>query len=71
MPHDRPQQSSPIVPRLLTIKEAARYTSAAIWALRSAIWSKELPACQIGRRLLIDRDDLDRFIDRRLAERVS
>jgi excisionase family DNA binding protein len=34
-------------------------------AIRQAIWSKELPACMIGKRYLIDRGDLDRFIDAR------
>jgi hypothetical protein len=30
-----------------------------------------LPACKIGKRYLIDRGDLDRFIDARLRERAS
>jgi len=33
--------------------------------------SKELRACVIGRRFLIDRGDLDRSIDARLSERMS
>jgi len=33
-----------------------------VWAIRQAIWSKELRACMIGKRYLIDRGDLDRFI---------
>ena len=41
------------------------------WAIRQAIWSKELPACKIGNRYLIDRGDLDSFIDARLRERMS
>jgi excisionase family DNA binding protein len=61
--------SQPIIPRLLTIKHAAAYCSCAVWAIRQAIWSKELPACMIGRRLLIDRGELDRFIDARLRDR--
>jgi len=61
----------PITPRLLTIKQTAAYCACAVWAIRQAIWSKELPACTIGRRLLIDRDDLDSFIDARLRERTS
>jgi excisionase family DNA binding protein len=61
--------SSP-VPRLLTIKQAATYCSCAVWAIREAIWSKELAACRIGRRFLVDRDTLDSFIDSRLRQRA-
>lgn len=62
---------SSITPRLLTIKQAAVYCACSVWAIRQVIWSKELPACMIGRRLLIDRGDLDSFIDARLRERAS
>ncbi|PYX51278.1 MAG: hypothetical protein DMG76_32615 [Acidobacteria bacterium] len=61
----RPTQTStpsPITPRLVTIKQAAAYCSCAVWAIRQAIWSKELRACMIGKRYLIDRGDFDRFI---------
>jgi excisionase family DNA binding protein len=71
----RPTFNSPsvlqITPRLLTIKEAARYCSCAVWAIREAIWGKELSACKIGRRLLITREDLDEFIDNKLRECVQ
>ena len=60
---------SPMTPRLVTIKQAAAYCSCSVWAIQQAIWSKELRACMIGRRFLIDRNDLDRFIDARLRER--
>jgi excisionase family DNA binding protein len=60
----------PITPRLVTIKQAAAYCSCSVWAIRDVIWSRELPACKIGRRYLIDRGDLDRFIDARLQERM-
>jgi excisionase family DNA binding protein len=52
-------------------QQAAVYCACSVWAIRQVIWSKELPACMIGRRLLIDRGDLDRFIDARLRERAS
>ncbi len=61
---------TPITPRLVTIKQAAAYCSCAVWSIRQAIWSKELRACMIGKRYLIDRGDLDRFIDARLSERA-
>ena len=68
--HDSVQQSEPIVPRLLTIKQAAVYLGAAVWAVREAVWAKELRACKIGRRFVIPREELDAYIDARLRERA-
>jgi hypothetical protein len=42
-----------------------------VWAIREAIWGKELSACKIGRRLLITREALDEFIDNKLRECVQ
>ena len=53
---------------MLTIPQAAAYCSAAIWAIRQAIINKELAACIIGRRFLIDHAALDAFIDRKMNE---
>lgn len=64
-----PSATQPITPRLVTIKQAAAYCSCAVWAIRQAIWSKELRACMIGKRYLIDRGDIDSFIDARLRGR--
>jgi excisionase family DNA binding protein len=60
-----------LAPRLLTIPQAAAYCSAAIWAIRQAIINKELRACIIGRRFLIDRAALDAFIDRKMNEAAA
>jgi excisionase family DNA binding protein len=60
-----------LAPRLLTIPQAAAYCSAAIWAIRQAIVNKELRACIIGRRFLIDRAALDAFIDRKINEAAA
>ena len=68
--HCEPQANISIAPRLVTIKQAASYCSCSVWAIRDVIWSRELPACKIGKRYLIDRGDLDRFIDARLRERA-
>jgi excisionase family DNA binding protein len=65
-----PSAPSNLAPRLLTIKAAAVYCSCAIWAIRQAIWAKELPACKLGKKYLIPREELDAFIDRKLEERV-
>jgi excisionase family DNA binding protein len=60
-----------VTPRLLTIKQAAVYLGAAVWAVRQLLWAKEVPHIVIGRRHLIAREDLDSFIDSQLRERVQ
>lgn len=69
-----PQQNSrqilpcgQITPRLLTIKQAAAYASATVWAIRELLWNDTIPHVVIGRRHLVDRGDLDRFIDAQLS----
>ena len=57
------------VPRLLTVKQASAYSGATVWHIRSMFWAKELAGFIAGRRLLISRESLDNWINRRLAER--
>jgi excisionase family DNA binding protein len=56
--------SDAIPNRLLRIPEAARYLGSTISAVRALIWSRELPYVKIGQRYLIDRADLDAFIQK-------
>ena len=58
-----------IIPRLLSVKQASAYSGATIWAIRQLYWAKEVAGTIIGRRLLIERESLDAFIDRKLALR--
>ena len=51
-------------PRLLSLKDAAVYLGAHLWAVRQMVRNRELPYVQIGRKYLIDRLDLDRFVER-------
>lgn len=51
-------------PRLLSVKDAATYLGAHLWAIRQLVRNRELPYVQIGRKYLIDRMDLDRFVER-------
>jgi excisionase family DNA binding protein len=58
-----------ITPRLLNIKEAAKYLSCAVWQLRHLEWAGELPSVRnLGKRILFDRADLDRLVDQRKTE---
>jgi excisionase family DNA binding protein len=63
LPLDRPQ----IIPRLMRTGEAARYLGLGAKALRQLINSGQLPYVQLQAKnspFLIDRRDLDKFIDR-------
>jgi excisionase family DNA binding protein len=54
----------PIVPRLVTIPQAAQYLATTTWAVRKMAWAKDIPHLRIGTRMLFDLVDLNRFIDR-------
>jgi len=60
-----------LIPRLLTVKQASAYSGATVWAIRQLYWAKDVLGFIAGRRLLISRESLDAWIDRRLAERAS
>lgn len=62
------KKSAPLLPdvslkRCLTIQEAARYLSCHVYAIRRAVWAKQLAAVKIGHRYIFDRADLDAFFD--------
>ena len=48
--------------RLLTVAQAATYLGRSTPAVHRLIASKKLPVVRADRRLFVDRDDLDRFI---------
>jgi excisionase family DNA binding protein len=54
---------SPLSPRLLRIADAAEYLSASVWFVRSLIWEDKIPFLHLGQRFVIDKADLDRFVD--------
>jgi excisionase family DNA binding protein len=51
-------------PRLLSIKDAAAYLGARVWAIRQMMRKRELPYLPVGRGFKIDKIDLDRWIER-------
>ena len=53
-----------MTPRLMNVKDAASYLGATVWFVRSLVWSGEIASCRLGKRLLIDRQDLDQYVDR-------
>ena len=57
-------KSKPIIDsRLLSVKDAAAYLGISHWKLRSLIADEKIIHVQIGRRILIDRQDLDEMIE--------
>jgi excisionase family DNA binding protein len=75
MPKKKPQSSSVLTipsssvePLLLDIRGAARVLSSSVWAVRSLLWSKEIPHIKIGRKFLIDPTDIRAFIERQKKE---
>ena len=51
--------------RLLTIEEAAAYIGHAPQTIRNRLFEKSLgiPFCRVGRRILFDMRDLDKWVD--------
>jgi excisionase family DNA binding protein len=54
--------------RLITIREAAEYTSLSVSTLYSWIWQKRVPYVKLGRAVRFDLADLDRLIQLRRVE---
>ena len=50
--------------RLYSIKELVAHIGATEWFWRSQIWDGQLPYVQIGRKMFVDRDDIDAFIQK-------
>jgi len=50
--------------RLFSIKELVREIGATEWFWRSQIWDGQLPYVQVGRKMLIDREDIEVFIQK-------
>ena len=49
--------------RLFTVHEAGHYMGVSHWTVRKLIDDGKLRYCRIGRKILIDRADLDSFIN--------
>ena len=49
--------------RLLSVEEAARYLGVQKSTIYSWAWRRKIPSVKMGRRLLFDREDLDRVIE--------
>ena len=50
--------------RLLSQQDAACYLGISYWTVRDLVFRREIPFVKIGRRILVDRMDLDAYLDR-------
>jgi excisionase family DNA binding protein len=56
-------QSDVIVPRLMSIPQAAEYLGRTVDAVENMIRNGKLPTVRGDRRVQLDREDLDRWIE--------
>jgi excisionase family DNA binding protein len=56
-----------VVPRLMRIKGAAKYLSASTWQVETLLREKIIPSFVLGKRCVVDRLELDRYVERRNA----
>ena len=53
-----------IAPALLTVKEAGIYLGRSEQSIQHLIFEKQIPVVRAGRRVHLDRRDLDTFIEK-------
>lgn len=56
-------QEMTIRPRVLSVKNAAIYLDRSVPAIRELIWKGDLPFIKVGRRIHLDINDLDKWIE--------
>ncbi|MBF0517103.1 MAG: helix-turn-helix domain-containing protein [Nitrospirae bacterium] len=57
-PSERPKK------RLYSIMDAAEYLGRTEWSIREMVWAGKIPCIRDGRRILIDVNDMDKWIER-------
>ena len=50
--------------RLYSIKEASVYLGRSEWAIREILWSGKIPYFKDGKRILLDINDMDAWIEK-------
>ncbi len=60
-----------VVPRLLRIQDAAKYLSATTWQIETLLREKTIPSFVLGKRRVVDRLELDRYVEYRNAEATA
>jgi excisionase family DNA binding protein len=60
-----------IVPRLMRVPDAAKYLAATAWFVETLARDGTIKSFYVGKRRVIDRLELDRYIERRNQEAVE
>jgi excisionase family DNA binding protein len=50
--------------RLYNIKEGAVYLGRTVWAVREMLWAGKMPYVKDGKRILLDIQDMNEWIDK-------
>ena len=56
------------IKRLYSIKELVDKIGATEWFWRSQIWDGQLPYVQVGRKMFVDINDIEAFINKHKTE---
>jgi len=65
--HERRWNNNPLCDlskRLFSIKEDAVYLGRSVWAIREMLWAGKMPYVKDGKRILLDIQDMNEWIDR-------
>ena len=57
--------------RLYSVPEAAIYLGRSVWSIRELIYDGKLPCVRAGRRIHLDIEDLDQWIERNKESNFS
>lgn len=50
--------------RLYSIKEASEYLGRSVWAIREMLWAGKIPYVKDGKRILLDIQDMNDWIEK-------
>lgn len=56
--------SNPVRKRLYSIKDASVYLGRSVWAVREMLWAGKIPYVKDGKRILLDIQDMDNWIEK-------
>lgn len=54
---------SPLPKRLYTLREAGHYMGRTVWSMRELVWAGKLPIVRDGKRIWVDKGDMDAYIE--------
>jgi hypothetical protein len=64
---DNPMAPNQSGKRLYSLKEAARFLGRSEWGMRELIWAKKIPVVREVRKIYLDVNDLNEYINRNKA----